>query len=240
MVLVHGWGMHGGIWGALPARLADRFRVTVVDLPGHARSRDIPEPYTLETMVDALAQVVAGPATWVGWSLGALAVLRLPPPPAPLVQRLVLVGATPSFVQRPGWRHAMTPDLLEQFSTELAQDWRATLQRFLSLQLGTDDAARAMLRTLRREMFRHGDPQPQALLAGLAILRETDLRDTLAHIHAPVLIVQGGRDRLAPPAAAEYLRTHLPDSRLALIDAAGHAPFLSHAQEFETLLRDFA
>ena len=39
LVLVHGWGLHGGIWAGLAQRLAQRFRVTVVDLPGHAGSR---------------------------------------------------------------------------------------------------------------------------------------------------------------------------------------------------------
>jgi pimeloyl-[acyl-carrier protein] methyl ester esterase len=240
MVFVHGWGMHGGIWGDLPARLADRFRVTVVDLPGHGRSRDVPDPYTLETLAGALGQCIPGPATWVGWSLGGLAVLKYAQRAPLAVQKLVLVGTTPSFVQRPGWRPAMTAGLLEQFSAELAQDWRATLQRFLSLQLGTDEASRALLRTLRREMFRHGDPQPGALLAGLAILHDTDLRDVLAQIRMPALIIHGGRDRLAPPAAADYLCAHMPDARLALIGDAGHAPFLSHAQRFEELLTDFA
>ena len=38
LVLLHGWGMHGGVWDELVPRLAARFRVHVPDLPGHGRS----------------------------------------------------------------------------------------------------------------------------------------------------------------------------------------------------------
>ena len=35
LVLVHGWGMHGGIWVDLAARLVSAFDVSAPDLPGH-------------------------------------------------------------------------------------------------------------------------------------------------------------------------------------------------------------
>jgi pimeloyl-ACP methyl ester carboxylesterase len=37
-VLIHGWGMHGGIWGDVVVRLAEQFEVHVVDLPGQVLS----------------------------------------------------------------------------------------------------------------------------------------------------------------------------------------------------------
>ncbi|NHZ69836.1 MAG: alpha/beta fold hydrolase, partial [Thermotogales bacterium] len=38
LVLVHGWGMHGGIWSDWAGELSSCFRVWVVDLPGHGNS----------------------------------------------------------------------------------------------------------------------------------------------------------------------------------------------------------
>ena len=35
LVLLHGWGMHGGLWSDWADELGEWFRVTVVDLPGH-------------------------------------------------------------------------------------------------------------------------------------------------------------------------------------------------------------
>jgi len=35
LVLLHGWAMHGGLFAPLVPALARRYRVSVVDLPGH-------------------------------------------------------------------------------------------------------------------------------------------------------------------------------------------------------------
>ena len=38
LVMLHGWGMHGGIWGDVVDQLAQHYRVHCVDLPGHGFS----------------------------------------------------------------------------------------------------------------------------------------------------------------------------------------------------------
>ena len=40
LVLIHGWALHGGVFAPLVARLSGRFRLHLVDLPGHGHSRD--------------------------------------------------------------------------------------------------------------------------------------------------------------------------------------------------------
>lgn len=239
VVLVHGWGLHGGIWGDLPERLAAQYRVSVVDLPGHGRSRGVPGPDDLPRLAERVAQQLPASATWVGWSLGGLVAMSVALQFPAQVARLVLVGSTPRFVQAPDWRAAMPAEVLTQFAQELAQDYRATLQRFLSLQMGMDAAGRALLKTLRQEMFRHGEPDAAALIGGLAILRDTDLRPRLPQITCPSLIIHGGHDRLASVSASEYLQAHLSDAQRVCIDRAGHAPFLSHPDQFRKLLQDF-
>ena len=38
LVLLHGWAMHGGIWGDAGEQLGRRFRLHLVDLLGHGYS----------------------------------------------------------------------------------------------------------------------------------------------------------------------------------------------------------
>jgi len=232
LVLVHGWGLHGGIWGDLPAHLAQHFRVTTLDLPGHGRSRTAGESLSLTAFTDSVVELCAAPAIWLGWSLGGLIALNAALCHPHKVARLVLVGATPKFVQAPDWPYAMPTEVFADFARSLTQDYRATLLRFLSLQAGGNESARALLKQLRAEMFAHGEPQPEALAAGLAILEQTDLRARLAEIQMPALVVHGSHDRLAPPAAGEYLAAQLPNARLLRVEGAGHAPFLSHVALF--------
>lgn len=241
LVLVHGWGMHAGIWGDLPRQLAAHFRVTILDLPGHGRSHAAFTEATLTAFTDAVAEVSPASAIWLGWSLGSLIALDAARRYPDRVTKLVLVSATPKFVQAVDWPHAVEADVFAGFARSLARDYRGTLLRFLSLQIGGDDSTRALLKTLRTQIFEHGEPQAAALAAGLSILQQSDLRASLPQIQVPAVVVHGSHDRLAMPAAGEYLAAHLPRARLWRIAGAGHAPFLSHAAAFaESLLEQAA
>jgi pimeloyl-ACP methyl ester carboxylesterase len=52
------------------------------------------------------------------------------------------------------------------------------------------------------------------------------LRAAVEGIEAPVLVVQGGEDRIAPPAHAERLMLHCPRPELWLRPLDGHVSIL--------------
>jgi pimeloyl-[acyl-carrier protein] methyl ester esterase len=239
LVLIHGWGMHGGAWGDLPERLAQDYAVTLVDLPGHGRSRDPASEATLAALTEAVAAVAPPSATWVGWSLGGFVAMDAALRHGDRVARLVLVSSTPKFVASADWPHALTTAEFAGFAAGLRQDWRATLQRFLSLQAAGDETGRALLRRLRGALLAHGEPQPTALAAGLAVLERTDLRARLSAIQVPTLVLHGRDDRLARLAAGDYLASRIPGASRVSFGGAGHAPFLSQPQRFERALREF-
>lgn len=239
VVLVHGWGLHGGVWRDLAARLARSFRVLVPDLPSHGRSRGAHTGVSLSGLADDLSQRLTEPAIWIGWSLGAFVALTTARNQPQAVSRLVLVGATPKFVQAPDWLCAIPPATLAQFARDLESDYRGTLMRFLSLQMGDGEAAQAAVRELRVMLMEQGEPDPAALQVGLQWLANTDLRADLPAITVPALVLHGSHDRLVPLAAARFLAERLPAARLVLIPSAGHAPFLSHADATWNVLQEF-
>ena len=53
VVLLHGWGLHGGVWARIADHLAADFTVHSVDLPGHGASAH-PEDYTLDKVGDCV------------------------------------------------------------------------------------------------------------------------------------------------------------------------------------------
>ena len=230
VLLVHGWGLYGGIWSDFAAGLADTARVTRVDLPGHGQSEPSAD-YTLDELADALVDLCPAPAVAVGWSLGALAVLTLAQRHTTHLRGMILFGATPRFVTGPDWTCAVAPSLLREFAADLERDYHGTLSRFLALQLGRGHAERDLLKRLRALAVDHAAPSVSGLRAGLALLERTDLRPALPAIDVPALVIHGGRDRLAPPAAGAYLAATLPRARLHTVPDAGHAPFLSHTAE---------
>ena len=92
---------------------------------------------------------------------------------------------------------------------------------------------------MRGLLFEHGEPDHAALRGGLRILREADLRGSLARIDCPALVLLGERDTLVPIAAGEALAAALPHGTLRLMPGAGHAPFLSHPEAFAEAVSDF-
>jgi pimeloyl-[acyl-carrier protein] methyl ester esterase len=261
LLLIHGWAMHGGMWGNAAEQLAQHFRVMAVDLPGHGYSvnseRDDgrgargkgqnpastlnPEtpPSALDAVVDELSAQFDGPLAVCGWSLGGQVALRWAMRHPGQVSRLVTVASTPSFVRRTGWDHALSVEILQEFADDLQHHYALTLRRFLALQMRGSEQEREWLAVLRDALFSRGEPDPAALQSGLDILRGCDLCGALAEIDQPVLVLAGERDALIPVQAAQYMAGRIPSGRLAVIDGAGHAPFLSHPGEFARHVIDF-
>lgn len=243
LLFIHGWGMHGGMWGDVLLELTQHFRVLTVDLPGHGWST--PESgvelssFTPDSFVEQLSSQFPGSLNICGWSLGGQLALRRAMRYPQQVNRLILVSSTPCFVQQTDWSCAMAPDTLAAFSAALQDDYAATLRRFLALQVRASEQERALLLTLRRSLASRGEPQLSALQAGLAILRDCDLRAALPEICHKTLVIAGVRDTLTPLPAAQYLAENLPNARLEAISGAAHAPFLSHPEIFVNKVVDF-
>jgi pimeloyl-[acyl-carrier protein] methyl ester esterase len=238
LVMIHGWGLHGGIWDAFVPLLQSAFRVTRVDLPGHGRS-DWQGASLLDEWVDAVLAVVPQSAVWLGWSLGGLVAMRAALRAPRRVTSLITIASTPCFVRKPGWQSAMLPSLLETFSVELEQDYARTLNRFLSLQVRGSEQASAVLKSLRASLLAHGEPDAAALAAGLAILRATDLRDAMGAMACPFLMIMGERDMLVPVSVGKEVSRLAEDARLEVIEGAGHAPFLAAADTVARRIQGF-
>ena len=238
VVLLHGWGMHGGIWSELMRALALRFRVHAVDLPGYGASPAC-KPYALGRIASELALQMPTPCAACGWSLGGQVALTWARSAPRQVRRLALIATTPCFARRDDWPHAVESNVLHEFARELVADYDATLTRFLSLQARGDARAGPVRRRLRETLLAHRRPGTRVLQQGLAILLGTDLRPQLHAIAQPTLVVQGDRDVLTPPAAGEHLSRMLPNARLEVVRGAAHAPFVSNPDDVGALLVDF-
>jgi len=234
LVFLHGWGLHGGIWSETVAAF-DRPALTP-DLPGYG-AMPMVAPYDAHRLADALAADMPKDAIVIGWSMGGMAALALATKHP--VKALVLIGASPVFMNRADWDAGMAPDVLAGFAADLSGDYKAMLLRFLSLQARGGEAAREVIGRLRDTVFTRGEPDPATLAAGLDLLGDVDLRADAARITCPSLIIHGERDTLCPVAAGRWLADSIPSARLATHPHAAHAPFLSHPKWFNEQLKEF-
>jgi non-heme chloroperoxidase len=72
------------------------------------------------------------------------------------------------------------------------------------------------------------------------ISRKIDSSDALAKIKVPVLIVEGERDQLVLPAAAEYIASKVKHAKMSYYPNVGHAPPVENTERFNRELAQMA
>jgi pimeloyl-[acyl-carrier protein] methyl ester esterase len=230
LVFLPGWCLGRGPLNAA----VDALGGTIVDLPGY---RAAPLICDFDAAADDVAARLPAGATLAGWSIGAQLALAVAARHPDKVGRLVLVAGTASFVQREGWPHAMPPEMLAEFTTNVLADPEAMLPRFV----GGFNRGDARAKEVTRQLLDLADPRPSTdvLAAGLAWLRDVDLIPLAPRVAASTLLVHGAADPLMPLAAAEALAALIPHARLAAFADCAHAPFVSQPAEFLTTVRTF-
>ncbi|MCW8944078.1 MAG: pimeloyl-ACP methyl ester esterase BioH [Sedimenticola sp.] len=239
LVLLHGWGMNAAVWSPVVASLSQHYRVTIIEMPGHGASDYDPDRFRLDDWVQACLDVAPAQAVWIGWSLGGQLAQRAVVLEPERVTKLVLVTSSPKFVVGEQWPHAMALNTLKLFAKALSRDPHQTLERFLSLQVQGDEAARETLRLLRQDIALRPEANPLALEHGLDLLLDVDLRDGLALIKCPTLWLFGERDTLVPADLCDEIEQMMPAAEILILQGCAHAPFLSHPQSCLRALNHF-
>jgi pimeloyl-[acyl-carrier protein] methyl ester esterase len=251
LLLLHGWGMNSKVWEPIRAQLEARYRVSLVDLPGHGFNHGV-KANNIDEIVDLIVNSMSGtPEKYhlLGWSLGGLIAQALTLRVPDKVRSLTLVASTPKFSQNlekgaDYWPHAMSLETLNNFADNLKADPEATLKRFVALQFMGIKEARSIQRNLIEKLFKPiktvekwggvlletGLPNLEALDTGLKLLNESDFRE--ASVDLPQHWLFGGRDRLIPADVINDLKLLRPDAEITLLENAGHAPFMTHPDEF--------
>jgi len=230
LVFLPGWCLGRG-----PLNVAvDALGGTIFDLPGYG---DAPLITDFAAAADDIAARLPAGATLAGWSIGAQLALAVAARHPDKVGRLVLVAGTASFVQRDGWPHAMPPEMLAEFTTNMLADPEAMLPRFV----GGFNRGDARAKEVTRQLLDLADPRPpvDVLAAGLAWLRDVDLRADAGQVRCLTLLIHGAADPLMPLAAAEALAALIPGARVAACADCAHAPFVSQPDAFLATVRTF-
>ncbi|HLO96751.1 MAG TPA: alpha/beta hydrolase, partial [Burkholderiaceae bacterium] len=158
----------------------------------------------------------------VGGVVGLLASLRAPQRFA----RLVLLNASPRFIDEPGYRGGFERRQISGLLAQMDADYAAWVATLAPVAIGADNPAHHI------ENFGRGlhalDPLIARRFARLAFY--VDCRARLPEIGTPCLILQSTHDAFAPVEVGAYLQRHLKDATLRLLENSGHCPHITHPQ----------
>jgi 2-succinyl-6-hydroxy-2,4-cyclohexadiene-1-carboxylate synthase len=245
LVLLHGFTGSGRSWDDLRRRLEPARQVITIDLPGHGASaapRD-PARYALPRLANDLVRVLDAlqldRAAVHGYSLGGRAALRLALAHPDRVSTLVLESCSPG-ISDPAERAARARDdaaLADSIERDGVQAFVDRWERLplWSSQAALPDAARARQRGVRLAGTATG---LAASLRGAGVAAEPDAMGALHRLEVPTLVVAGALDTKYALIAAD-MAARLPQARLAVVDAAGHAVHLECPAQLASLVGQF-
>ncbi len=231
LILLHGWGSSSKVWRLCLEKLSLNFCVWCIDLPGHGESHAVKWDYSVAQGVEMLAQSLPKTCSVIGWSLGGLYAQLYATQYPQRVKKLMLIASIPKFIADSGWPHGMPKDEFENFSRQFVKSPRKTLQKFYSLQVLNTNLSKKthsiLLNALSNQQKHLNNIQ-----WGLHWLRDIDLRTEAALTDRPIHILHGDKDAICSFFAAQDMVKQWGNTHLEKISNAGHAPFISHLNQF--------
>jgi len=231
LVLIHGWGMHSGIWEPIIDKFSNQYTLHLVDIPGMGKSHVI-DPYDLNHVVEVISESLPTSFDILGWSLGSLITLKMSLMYPEKIHRMVLVGGTPCFINQIDWSHGVDIRDFNDFANKLFKNYKSTMINFYTLQLMHSKNSKLLIKKLKQIDEAENPPDVKSLQLGLDILLKNDLRDDINKIDHQTLLIVGDMDRLTPKSSSMWLESHMKKGQLKVIEGASHIPFLSHPDEF--------
>ncbi|HTZ42229.1 MAG TPA: 4-carboxymuconolactone decarboxylase [Jatrophihabitans sp.] len=217
LVLLNSIGSSAAMWTPCLAPLAERFRLLLIDHPGHGGSPSASRPLTVADLgrgvLAVLDRLAVGRADLAGLSLGGMTGIWLAAHAPDRIGRLALLCTTAAPAHRDAYR--------DRAAAVRAGGMPAVVEQVLPLWITRRLADRdPELRDRLAAMLTAVDPESYARCCEL--LAELDLRADLARIAAPTLVLAGEQDPATPPSHAEAIVAGVAGARLELLSPAAH------------------
>jgi pimeloyl-ACP methyl ester carboxylesterase len=237
ILFVHGAMMDHTVWYKQVAEFQHTHRCVCPDLRGHGKSSAASASISFEDHCDDLSALVdwlgLDDVTLVGWSMAGciceIFVTRFPGK----VARLVLVDTIPQRLSDDRFPYGQDPQSTPQTKKALEDAFDSTCEGFgQRISPENSEMAQFIADTAKRTR------QDIAINDYVS----TDARsqiDLLPQITLPTTIISGENDLICKPQASVYMAERIPGCKdgVFTVTNACHAPFLTHPEEFNRILR---
>lgn len=234
LVLGSSLGTTHAMWDDNVEALTERFRLLRYDTRGHGGSPVPPGPYSMEELgADVLAlldRLGLERVSFCGLSIGGMIGMWCASEAPERFEGLVLCCTVPYFGEPEMWdERART---VRASGMEPLVD--ATIERWLPPETR---AARPEAEEHLRSMFLSTPPEGYA--GCCEAIRDMDLRDRLASITAPTLVLAGSDDPSTPAERVRSIKELVPGARYSEIEGAAHIANVAQPEAFDAAVLGF-
>jgi 3-oxoadipate enol-lactonase len=219
------------LWDDVVPLLADDYRVSAWDLPGHGAGPVATGPFTVADLADAVAAAVPDETFfYAGVSLGGATGLELALRHGPRLRAAAIVASGAVLGDPASWADRAAQTRAQSTSSLIigsAQRWFAPESMTRRPELSG-----RLLHVLQ-------DADDESYARCCEALGAYDVRSSLGAIEVPVLAAWGAFDAVAPEEKAIEIAGGVVRGRTARIDDAGHLPPAEQPEAVASLLRSF-
>ncbi len=234
VLLIHGLGGTGNIWGAQAGLLARYFRVVVPDMRGSGRSSgggEISVASLVGDLIELLDRLKLDTVHVIGHSFGSVIAQHLAVDHASRVKSLGLIGP----IRAPS---DAAVKALRDRAAAARKDGLVAIAN-ATVQIGTSAATKAHrpeVAAFVREMVMRQDAERYAATCE-AVANVTPA--ALDHVHRPCLVVTGDEDATSPPAVARAIAQAIHAAQFKILPRCGHWTPIEQAELLSEALINF-
>ena len=225
VLLLHGWGYDLTLLLPLANQLSENFKVTLVDMPGHGKSKEPEKPITVYDYADILLGLMEkleiASANIVAHSFGGRLSIILASKHPEKVKKLVLCGAagirdkrTAKYYVKTYW-YKLCKNLLKTFAPKKFEQWRKNK--------GSADYQKLS----------------DTMKATFSNIVNEDLTYLLKDIKAPTFLIWGENDTATPEYMAEIMEKEIPDCAKVVYASRTHYGFLEEMSRTVAIIKTF-
>lgn len=235
LVVLHSLLTDGAAFDPVLPALAEKFRVTLFNLPGFHGSAAVPgliDAYVAR-IEDGFEEFGIKPnAVLLGNGFGGTLALAFALAHPERIGTLVLSDAAPGFPEEGKQAFRVMADKVRAEGLGAIADIAAN-RVFHKAYLAQNPEALEQRRAVLLEI------DPTAFCAACAALVEVDLVPSLHRLKVPTLVVCGELDQATPPALNKLIAEKVPGARYEELPGCGHCPPLEQPQAFLAAIRYF-
>lgn len=231
IMLVHGAGSNAHVWHRQIAALGQHHSPVALDLPGHGRSAGVEGLASVQDYADFVAAFMDAlnlrSAVILGHSMGGAIAMELALRHPARVEALILSATAAKF----------------NLADDRVEALRAVMMGRAPQAFNTDGYSPKTIKenfdVVREGWMEQIRTDPRVRYGDIVACGKVDLRDEIARIEKPTLVVAGADDQGTTPADAEIIRSNIRGAKLVTIPDSGHVILHERPAEFQTAIDSF-